>query len=804
MPAANDCPADNEWLDFLDGRVERDQWDQLAEHLNSCTVCSARLTEIAEQSIGHKKDLEQSAKADLQFIDEPQCTNLVKNLLAKAPSQAPFFASLGETQIFKRGASSERDESEAATVIRDAPAQTDSVTTRQQHHVSPKRPITGAERLLIACLVFAIAAVCIAGYQFGIARRAEQLERQLMRASIEKLPHLLQQFEFRSATLADLLRERLKQGGSSNIDLRCRLALLAGDKSQIAPLVERLSQASPAEIKTLTTMLEKLDVSRRVEALVNDESLKDAERFRCAMALVHLDADTAKSGEFKKSFARWLTKEGETAEEWTRQLVALNFDIDGALKEILRREESTQQRSIALRAFTATTKSSSSEFAPLAFDLASEELRQFANLFQRDDQNGVASLRRSFLQAHGAYKEGAQDWTDEQKSAQASRLTKSLLVLALLGDSELYFQNLKHQPDPTIRALLIYETARAGLDRQLLWNALDQHDASDIKAAVLLAFGDPVKTEPISSDQSNALIETFTNHPSAEVHSSAEWLLQLLGFETKLTELKRAIARTEPKGERRWYVLPAGITMAVIDAGEFDMGNPDKKADVAILRHRHVIPHKFAISTTELSFAQYRQFGGSQFEDGDDSIPLNSLSLYQAMQCCNELSLATNIPAPGHCYVTNQLSRKLHPHPEMLKRSAYRLPTAGEWEFACRAGTTTTTSFGAGEELATQCAWLKKNSMLRLHPVAMLRPNPYGVFDMHGNGSEWTQTSRGLIREADGLQDAPNFKEGTDVFVCGNSFQDIKAESYYTYGMSPDSRQPHVTIRIVRTMPKNE
>ena len=157
-----------------------------------------------------------------------------------------------------------------------------------------------------------------------------------------------------------------------------------------------------------------------------------------------------------------------------------------------------------------------------------------------------------------------------------------------------------------------------------------------------------------------------------------------------------------------------GMKLKLLPSGRFQMGS--RTASDETPQHEVTLTQSFQMGIHEVTQAQYEQVMGvnpSYYKGGDK--PVDSVSWNDAMEFCRKLSA---LPA------------------EQAAGRVYRLPTEAEWEYACRAGTTTNYSFGDDTELGDY-AWFFENSDLTSHPVGGKKPNVWGLYDMHGNVWEW-------------------------------------------------------------------
>lgn len=209
------------------------------------------------------------------------------------------------------------------------------------------------------------------------------------------------------------------------------------------------------------------------------------------------------------------------------------------------------------------------------------------------------------------------------------------------------------------------------------------------------------------------------------------------------------------------FTNSAGMKFRLIPPGEFMMGSTPAEVDAALKfageskewqefarseapRHKVILSQPWYLATLETSQRNYELLmaknpahfstkggGAEQVASLDTkSHPVEVVSWHDAAEFCLQLSEREKL-RPTYSRTGEATA--------IVKGNGYRLPTEAEWEFACRAGTSTRFWSGDQDEDLRRAGWFGDDSKDRTHAGGELAANPFGLFDMHGNVWEWVQ-----------------------------------------------------------------
>ena len=246
--------------------------------------------------------------------------------------------------------------------------------------------------------------------------------------------------------------------------------------------------------------------------------------------------------------------------------------------------------------------------------------------------------------------------------------------------------------------------------------------------------------------------------------------LQATGMD-KLHAIEPATQGDRSLGDLMWTRI---LRLVDLPAGVFRMramgsmpGAPPKVGSGFTVR----IPHPFRIGAVPVTQGVWTAIMGT---DRKSPLWTNDGTRYFDPKDDSELP-AVNLlwdeigGADGFLDRLNSMTEWLRPEGQI-----FRVPTDVEWEYACRAGTTSRWSFGDDLDGLDAHAWTKRNSGRRIHPVGQKAPNPWGLYDMHGNVGELCknpQDSLGLGVTGEGVIRGGNFSSAP--LQCLSTSRDI-------------------------------
>ena len=221
------------------------------------------------------------------------------------------------------------------------------------------------------------------------------------------------------------------------------------------------------------------------------------------------------------------------------------------------------------------------------------------------------------------------------------------------------------------------------------------------------------------------------------------------------------------------------MEMVWIEPGTFTMGSPADEPGREVdegPQHSVTITSGFWLGRTELTQAQWQ----SVMEGGvtGSTAPKANISWNDVQGFIGSLNATEGI-------------------------AVYRLPTEAEWEYACRAGTNTRWPFGDDESQLGNYAWYGENSGSKAHEVGTKLPNPWGLYDMHGNVYEWCHDWYGDYLS--GTQTDPTGPVSGSTRATRGGDMDSPAASLRSASryenMAPDDRGYWCGVRLLRQAP---
>ena len=258
-------------------------------------------------------------------------------------------------------------------------------------------------------------------------------------------------------------------------------------------------------------------------------------------------------------------------------------------------------------------------------------------------------------------------------------------------------------------------------------NALLDHQATDPKTALPLTPM-PAPTGP----QPPAAVAPFAAK-TARMHQEA-WAKHL-GLKVETTNSLGATMILIPPGEFLMGSTAEQVESALKEAERIkvDQTIQDRIPNTERPQHRVVITKPLLMGATEVTIGQFKKFSATGYKTQAEQ---HGVALKRARTTYLDPGFAVTDDSPAAVISWNDAMAYCK-WLSQQEQAVYRLPTEAEWEYACRAGTTTQYSFGDDTAMLDQYGWYDKNADGRPHPVGTKLPNAFGLHDMHGNLYEW-------------------------------------------------------------------
>jgi formylglycine-generating enzyme required for sulfatase activity len=602
--------------------------------------------------------------------------------------------------------------------------------------------------------------------------RAANLVSVLEAAGTAEAPDIIARLEDYRRWADPMLRQACAEvPASSRERLNAGLALLPRDPGQASFLAERLLLASPAEVLVLREALQPhgKELATRLWEVVGTDGAAATQRLNAVLALATLNAPNAPGASIPwQRHAPFVVDELLSSVRSNPSAYAVLAEglrpARAALLEPLSAVFRDRRRPDYDRMLATTILANYAGDQPqvLAELMKEADVEQYAVLWSR-----LKHFRLDALKAMGEElaREPAPDMADQDKELLAKRQATAAVTFVRFNQADSVWRLFRHGNDPRMRSYLIHRLEPYGVDPVTVAQRLSSETDVSAQRALLLALGEyPLLSlaaevrEPLLAQ----LNQWYREHPDPGMHSAVLWLLRRWKQTVRLKPVDEALASAGATANRNWYINHHGQTFAVLrNPPVFKMGSPPGEADRDIgerMIDKH-IDRSFAIATTPVTLGQFQRFLKARKWSHaytrkfcpEPECPVTAMNWFDAAKYCRWLSEQEHVSPEEMCFPPiDEIKEGMKLPANYLQRTGYRLATEAEWEYACRAGAVTARYYGSSEELLPHYGWYTPNSQVRTHPVGLLKPNDFGLFDMHGNIWQWCQERSLASRPWDG------------------------------------------------------
>jgi formylglycine-generating enzyme required for sulfatase activity len=609
-----------------------------------------------------------------------------------------------------------------------------------------KRAVSAAAAAVLGLLILA-AAVAVRSIQLASAEHAATAEavEGVKTAPADLLAGVIRRLDGRPHVDAELERALAVKDLPANQRVRLLLANLPYDHTVVSELAQLLSTLAPREYVVVSDGLAPYQrtACRLVSQQLMDNQFRSPQEWLKATSFVarYSPADAKDLVSSQEFIARLVGVANEEPEAWARIVKPFAQNLVVRLRARFQGDTSDAERLTACELLVELEADDLPELMFLLKDADGPQLPVIITAIKRHATAALPMLRQQ-------WKAGYDVATHKSMSELSARAVANFaLAMVSLGDQQAVSPTVKTSPDPRCREYFVHRVAVAGVRPQILVDRLTSEGAGDIQYALLIALGEyPVQALDAGSvsRMDNWLRKTYSTSPDSGVHCAAGWLLSRWGRGEWVRAADFELAREGSRSDRNWFVNSLGITMVVIRGPTtFTMGaSPTEDSPHAFEnRHEHRIPRSFAISVTEVTCDQFARYVPGFLPNRTASplgdCPVAGVSWRAALGFCLWLTRREGLTAVEAEAVASTADAGFQIR---FDRFGYRLPTAGEWECACRAGTTTSRSCGeAATPYLADYAWWSDREQ-RSAQVGSKAPNLWGLFDCYGNADEWVAT----------------------------------------------------------------